>query len=97
MTSPVTSPQALKAPVDRDAVAGRPALEGEGGNRVVSQLRVKRLGDGSESGWGAGGGGYKNVTAAVGVGGIRLERIWRLPVTVARMHGWVSGVGEWGG
>ena len=33
----------------------------------------KPVGDGWESGWGAGGGGYKAVAAAAGIGRMRLE------------------------
>ena len=46
------------------------SLERDRGHRGA---RAKPVGHGWESGWGAGGGGYKTVAPAVGVGRIRLE------------------------
>ena len=54
---------------------GWAAAEGEGRCAVVPRTLVlvgKAVGDSWEIGWGAGGGGYKHVAAAVGVGRTRL-------------------------
>ena len=47
-------------------------------HRVERKAFVKPVGDGWESGWGPGDGGYKTVAAAVELGRMRLERNFQL-------------------